>query len=546
MRPLLALAALASALPIAAQTYRIAGVVVNSETGAALDRVKVSVSPTSARTRPMEATTGSNGRFAFANLPADKWLLTARRRGYLDQEFGQPASLASASVAIVTGPGEDTDHLVFGIHKPAMIAGKVVDSSGDPVENAFVQVLRWAVVNGRRQVHPFSSGWTNDDGAYAIGFLPAGSYFVAATGEPWYGPRLNQDRGAVAFPPQFYPNTPDPRAAVPVALRPGQEATADFTLTPAPAFTLTLNARRAQSARLRLSSEGIHGSPIWQSNSQEFSAPAYSFRLVPGRYTVWTWGGDFPVAATQTIELGSSNTEIDLAQDEPANVEVLVARAGMKPAEVADLGLGLVSEDGSGASPRMIPQDGALKFPSMPPGRYRLALIGPGAEDAYIDSVSAEGARFAKDVLDLVPGSAVRLRVAVNGNGGRVEGKVYRAGHPFPGALVVLSGDPSDQHGFVTDSDGSFDFKCVKPGNYVIYAVEDGSELEYSNPANLKSGQPVLVEPRKSLNLRLDLPEPAKPREAGKPEGRASLEGGLRVRAGLQTRGTAGLKPRAG
>jgi hypothetical protein len=501
-------------------------VVVDSATGAALDRVKVGIAPISERTRAVSVTTGPDGRFAFANLPADKWSLTARRRGYLEQEFGQPASLAAAGVAIVTGPDQDTEHLVFRMYKPAMIMGKVVDSSGDPVENAFVQVLRWATVDGRRQVRPFRSGWTYDDGAYAVGFLPAGSYFVAVTGEPWYGRQSGPDGGAVTFPPQFHPNTPDPRAAAPIQLRPGQETTADFTLTPAPAFTLTLRARKAQPTQLRLASEGIHGAAIWHSTLQGSPSPVYSFRLVPGRYTVWTWGSGPPVAGTQTIELGHNDTELDLGADEPVNVEVVVGLAGLKPAEVPNLGLALVSEDGSGGNPRMIPRDGALQYSAMPPGRYRLTLIGAGAEDAYIDSVSAEGARFAKGVLELGAGSTARLRVAVSGNGGRVEGKVYRAGRPFPGALVVLAppgdtGNPADSQGFISDSDGSFDYKSLKPGEYRIFAVEDGSELEYTNPASiaphLKSARPVLVQPRESLNLRLDLPEPGQSAAPGGP-----------------------------
>lgn len=300
MSPLLALVALTFTLPIAAQTFRIAGWVVDPATGTAVDRVKVGIAPISGHSPTVYATTGPDGRFAFANLPADKWSLTARRRGYLGQDFGQPASLAAAGVAIVTGPEEDTEHLVFPIHKPAMITGRVVDSSGDPVENASVQVLRWANVDGRRQVRPFRSGWTGDDGVYAVGYLPAGSYFVAVTAEPWYGQPSGPDGPGVAFPPQFHPNTSDPRAAAPILLRPGQETIADFTLTPAPAFTLTLRARNAQPTQLRLASEGVHGTTIWHSAVQNGSSPVYSFRLVPGRYTVWTWGGDAPVAGTQT------------------------------------------------------------------------------------------------------------------------------------------------------------------------------------------------------------------------------------------------------
>jgi hypothetical protein len=49
---------------------------------------------------------------------------------------------------------------------------------------------------------------------------------------------------------------------------------------------------------------------------------------------------------------------------------------------------------------------------------------------------------------------------------------------------------------FQTDSDGSFDYKDVPAGDYVLFAVEDTS-FEYANPAA------VGVEPRRSSSQRL-------------------------------------------
>ena len=103
MNSVLAFAAvLVCAAPL--EDYRIAGTVTDSLTGAALDRVRVSIAPTSERTRLSYATTGADGRFVFDNLSAGKWVLAAERRGYLPHSFGQPPTLAAPGIAIVTDP----------------------------------------------------------------------------------------------------------------------------------------------------------------------------------------------------------------------------------------------------------------------------------------------------------------------------------------------------------------------------------------------------------------------------------------------------------
>jgi hypothetical protein len=69
--------------------------------------------------------------------------------------------------------------------------------------------------------------------------------------------------------------------------------------------------------------------------------------------------------------------------------------------------------------------------------------------------------------------------------------------------------DPIYYRGFQTDSDGSFDFQNVPPGDYRIFAVDD-VELEYANPVAMRpyrqSGKPIKVEAQSSYTENIDIP----------------------------------------
>lgn len=515
------LAALLCAGLLPGQVYRISGTVVNGVTGAPLERVKVLLAPTSERTRIVSVTTGANGRFVFADLAAGKWILTASRRGYLSQSFGQHPSLSDPGIAVVTGPDELTEDLVFRMHPPGTIRGKVMDINGEPVEAALVQVLSWVIANGRKRVLPIRSGWTNDDGGYALAPLAAGSYFIAVTGRPWYVDERSYADGQspmrVGFPPHFYPNTTDPRAAAPVQLRSGEEITADFALAPAPAVALSLKVR-GEPVRIMLSAEGVQGAPTLIRTPENTSA-GYTLHLTPGRYTAWFGTDKQEQPRTQTIELGTHDEEVELVGDEPAKAEVTIEAEGIGDEALGALGLAVYNASEGRAMSRMIPPGRVLKFSELPPGRLRLRLAGPGWNRACISRVSVEeGARYTGGELEVLPGASARIRVGISGKCSSIEGHVYRGGRAVSGAGVGLApqtGADQDYRFFVSDSDGSYEFEAVKPGEYTLFVVENGSELEYANSAAiapyLKSGQTVRVETGAQARVRLELPAPASP-----------------------------------
>jgi hypothetical protein len=77
------------------------------------------------------AVTGADGRFSF-EAPAGKWRLFVERQGWR-QVYGEESSNNFGS-SVITGPDQDTAHLVFVWHAPGVIFGKVIDDRGEPVD----------------------------------------------------------------------------------------------------------------------------------------------------------------------------------------------------------------------------------------------------------------------------------------------------------------------------------------------------------------------------------------------------------------------------
>jgi hypothetical protein len=168
----------------------------------------------------------------------------------------------------------------------------------------------------------------------------------------------------------------------------------------------------------------------------------------------------------------------------------------------------LVSEEGGGALSTAVRADGAFSFPSVLPGKYRLAIRG---KDGYFASdVHVDGAPYVNGVLELTEGQAVTVRMVASDETGRVGGFAMSGEQPVMGAFAVLApavetGDWQAYHCFQTDSDGSYDFQNIPAGDYLLFAVED--LIEYANPKAvepyLSSAKPLRVEPHGSYSERI-------------------------------------------
>ena len=138
MTALLQQAAVPPAPPRAAaasSTFRISGKVIDAITGQPLARATVSINPSNTPNNPnlQDAgrfeTTDAEGVFVFADVPAGKYVLSARHRGYISQMYQQHEGFTTA---IFVGAGFESENLIFGLRPGASISGLITDEAGDP------------------------------------------------------------------------------------------------------------------------------------------------------------------------------------------------------------------------------------------------------------------------------------------------------------------------------------------------------------------------------------------------------------------------------
>ena len=490
--------------------YRIAGVVVNAVGGQPVAGAHVTLAPVARHDQQASAVTGDDGRFAFTGLPAGKYELAGQRRGLLPWSYGQHADRAGA---IVTGAGQDTENVVLRLPPPAIVSGKVVDDAGEPVAQALVELIGSRIIDGRRRLTAVSSKRTDDTGEYRFSALPAGSYYLVVSGVPWYT-KFNETLGDSAprgmthagYGIRYYPDAADPGAAEPLVLKAGQEAAANFTLLSVPAVSVQVHCEPGESLtkQYTLTAGGFPGNPVRIRQGSETGDLYNLWGVPPGHYTLRAEAADARRNwyGTSEFDVATADTEVSVTLHEAATLSgsVVLEGGGSLPPQAS-----VLLHDETGRSQSLeIGAGGRFSTPAIPPGRYRVSL--GGADDYYLKNWTAEGGRREGEMLGISAGATVRLTLAAARGAGRIAGTVYRDGRPFPGALVVLT--PATA-AIESNSDGSYEFHALPVGEYEVFAVEDGTDLEYANPAAIRTYLPgakkVQVAPGGLDNVRLDV-----------------------------------------
>jgi Carboxypeptidase regulatory-like domain len=236
--------------PGQAQAFKIAGTVVNAVTAAPLDRVRVSITSTTARNQRIEMVTAAGGHFEFTAVPAGKYTLQGVRRGYLTSSYDQHEQY---STAIVTGPQFVTDKLVLRLMPMGLIMGHVLNESGEPARDAMAHLFL-ENHNGRMtRVTPAAPPAIADDrGYFDFPLVRPGRYFVSVSATPWYAmhpaPGQNGDdseRAAfaaldVAYPTTYYGGGTESDSAAPIDLKGGEKEEIEIRLSPMPALHFIL------------------------------------------------------------------------------------------------------------------------------------------------------------------------------------------------------------------------------------------------------------------------------------------------------------------
>jgi protocatechuate 3,4-dioxygenase beta subunit len=447
--------------------------------------------------------TADDGRFEFKSVRAGKYSLQGARRGFVTGFYDQHEQF---STAIVTGAGVDTENLVLRLSPSAVLTGKVIDESGEPVRRANVTLYREDHSAGVSRVVRFSADTTDDRGSFEFAPLNPGTYYLSAMAAPWYAvhpvsahadnapPSTEMvDRNLdVAYPTTYYGDATDSDDAMPIPVTGGDHLEIEIRLNPVPALHLLVhvpeNNQQGSSVPVLHKREFDSNEVIRYEGAQPVSPGLLELTGIPaGKYSIRMLSSETGKREQASeIELTSDGQELDTANAEPMSTVKISVQ--MPPGEKLPEILSIALRDSAGRIVAFHPVDakGEVDFGDIVPGKY--VVLAPSPRKAYsVVRIASEGGVTAGHTLNVAPGSTLSITISLVGGSVSVEGLVRRGEKGVPGAMVVLVPEnaESNRDRFrrdQTDLDGSFRLPNVIPGIYTVIAIEDGWDLDWSQP----------------------------------------------------------------
>jgi hypothetical protein len=516
--------------------FKIAGTVVSEATGEPLARARVRLVDTANPRNTLSLITSEGGRFEFSSLPAGKYSLQGARRGFIPTAYEQHQQF---STAIVAGPGFETENLMLRLVPAAMISGKILDESGEPVNRAMVRLYRQNRDYGVSRITAANSEFTDDQGYYELRPLMPGTYYVSATARPWYAvhPPSSQQDGAqissqgvepsldVSYPTTFYPDTPEADAASPVTLKGGDQVQIDIHLEPVPSLHLLFHVPEGQNGfSMPTLQNRVFDSvePVNSEGIQPVSPGTYEMTGVPaGRYTVrlHSPAGGEPDQTTE-INLTKDDQELDSSPGEPLGSLTLSVKIPGEEKLPQQLFVGLRDAGQRTIAVQEVDRNGEVHFEGLSAGKYAISAFSQGKQ-YFVSQTSSSGSEHSGNSFELTPGSALSMSALLVGGKTKVEGFVKRSGKAAAGVMVVLvpAGAESAIELFrrdQSDFDGSFVLRDVVPGSYTVIAIEDGWNVDWSVPAVFarytSRGEKLTVGPQMQGSVSLQEPVEVQPR----------------------------------
>jgi hypothetical protein len=513
-----------------ADAYRVAGTVINASTGEPVSRAIVTLMSEEDNRTVSSAVSDAVGRFAFERVSAGKYPLTGSKRGFRTVFYDDHEGF---NTAIVTGPDQDTTHLIFRLTPSAGLHGVVSGDGGDPVEGARVMLfLRPRSGRQDERMAEVDNASTDDTGAYEFRDLAPGDYQVAVMAEPWFAlhannrsssaPPSNQNSALdVAYPITYFDSTTEEGSATPISLTNGSREEANISLHAVPALHLSVPSPRRVDGRLSRPElqQIVFGSPVraesagfidaLQSGMVEFNGVA------PGHYELLA--GDPP----RIVELDATASQQIEANSGFATAAVTGTLRMADGAVPQEAHLFLQPQEGVQSHANLVAatHQGHFNFEAVASGTWMVMAEGD-AKILPVLSIGAGATTHLGNQLTVLD-RPLDLVVTIGEGASRIEGFARKDGKGFAGAMIELV--PKELANLEalarrdqSDSDGSFSLRDVAQGQYTVVAIEDGWALDWTQPAviarYLPKGTAVTVTGNSGAFVRLRGPVAVQPR----------------------------------
>ena len=477
--------------------HKIQGTVVNAATGHPIPRALVELHLEGRRA----VLTGAEGEFVFEKLPEEGAMISARRPGFLTK---------NTMVEVRAGK------IVVKLVPECTISGTVVDSEGEPIENATIDALVSRMSEGRMklvQTHTPMRGRTDEDGNFRLGGLGPGRYYVSVTAGAATQRLLGGlPRTATETYPSvvFYPSASDVASATPVDLVAGHHARLQFSLPLVPAFKLS-GTVSGIAAFKHLSNPGLLDAaerPLFVATRWDTQNGAFEFPAVPaGTYTIQVYAkteDDRPAWARQSITVNRDVTGVNLALVAGATIPVTVKKELGPTPQPSHCEGGFPARDGKmvdcskvsamislvpvGLRQMQFPAEvdsddpASLTLRGVMPGKYRLD-VSPMII-AYVSTARSGSTDLLREEL-IVPagGNVPPIEVVLRDDVATVKLHVH-SDVPGPAYILLLpqSAPLRQPRMFDVDASGEREYGGLAPGEYAILAFDSMEGVEYRNP----------------------------------------------------------------
>lgn len=458
------------------------------------------------------ADTDSGGHFSIT-VASGQYRIWVESTGFSRLNYGA-SSTSGSGKPLTLAAGQELHDLVFRISPLGVIAGRVLDEDGDPIQGAGVQVFRFSYATGKRTLVPVSGTSSNDRGEYRAFGLPPGRYFLlvsqpsAPLSKPLRRGMLIADAQDF-FAPLYYPGALEFSGATPLDVAEGAELQdVDIRLRRVPVVTLVGRVASAvedfADSQLRVvlaPREGDSASQINRTTAAlDRSTGRFEFHNVaPGSYILVATqmykgralGGRLPIE----VSAGGRPEEISLPLTPGVEVAGTVELEGGSLEALRDTLITLTDSEGLMPGPpphSRIDASGAFRFSGVVPGIWDLA-IAPLPKGVWTKDVVLNGRSAPAASIEVAGPTSGAFRIVLSSNGARLSGAVTRDGQPRD-ATVVLVPDSADDRAsagaypsVTADDRGAFEFGAVPPGSYKVFAFEDAEPFAWLDPNFLKS-----------------------------------------------------------
>jgi hypothetical protein len=434
------------------------------------------------------------GRFSITGMKPGVYTLTLERAGYLQARTAVPDTMVALKA------GQNLAGQKLEMNPRAVIVGRVVDDSGDPVQR--VEVMALPVQSDHELGPAFFSrpmAATDERGEFQILASPGRYYLQASPRMPDSSvpPEIRPDGSLPAsYTVTYYPSAPEAGSATVVEAAAGQDVSGieihlRHSAPAGPVFSVsglvvgipagvraTVTLQFGESADALYDARSSVTDPDGKFSFSGLHKASYSVfaRYSPGKTKLQSQSVDFNLDGDDrtglqlNLKAGEDLTgTLEMAGDTPSDALAQKLTAYLRPAVNGFI-------EGADIPSAETGKSGAFRLTNIHPGRFRVE-IDPFPENAFLQSISLDGAPVPGSILDFSAGvNGSNLKVTL-GLGAQISGKVFgQDGQPAVSPLTQIMFWKDDKRippeGGTRVIDSAYSIKSLRPGKYRVVAVD--------------------------------------------------------------------------